>query len=468
MLTPQFEFEEFVDNTIFNTAMTQLVASMRESTANSTFFLAGVINPASLLFTFNSNLTVTVNAQNSEALPYTGFQCLFLSGAITDAHGIINGVDSSTYLVNFAPLVPVAGSITAYLVAQYAQVQENPITIIGAPPGHPDYSANFTPNIGYTTLQDTLNIIATTTVPDNESNIELARVTLTASQTVVSALDTTHQVLASLNAKTVSLNGDVTGISNSNVISNIQGKPVNAHTPGVNNVLTWNGSAWAPAAPATTLPPSGPAGGDLTGNYPDPQVQQSSTPIFSAVNIGVVGALTTGGPIAAGSTVTAGGNLIGAPATATNQAVTLGQLSAAFNPIALGSIVTAGDIYHNYFTIPIFNTNTSSFVSIYVEWGFYSIYGTSTFLPSFFDAPITYATTLPNGPLFSTATLATNQLAGTGAFAGASCTMEVNVLTSSGAHFGIDRASPGGGAEVLVAGPSKNGLLGFWWMVIGW
>ena len=61
--------------------------------------------------------------------------------------------------------------------------------------------------------------------------------------------------------------GDVTGPSVTNTISKIQGNPVAAPTPLLNQSLVWNGSAWISQYTAT-----GTAGGDLGGTYPNPQV----------------------------------------------------------------------------------------------------------------------------------------------------------------------------------------------------
>lgn len=67
----------------------------------------------------------------------------------------------------------------------------------------------------------------------------------------------------------ISFNG--TQWAPSNVLA-IQGFPIAITAPTSNQVLEWNGSAWAPANLPSSLPPSGAAGGDLSGSYPNPTV----------------------------------------------------------------------------------------------------------------------------------------------------------------------------------------------------
>lgn len=64
--------------------------------------------------------------------------------------------------------------------------------------------------------------------------------------------------------------GDLGGTYPAPTIANLQGNPVHASTPGVGNVLTWDGTQWAAQAPSSA--PSGPATGDLSGSYPNPSV----------------------------------------------------------------------------------------------------------------------------------------------------------------------------------------------------
>lgn len=237
MQQPQYANAEFVTEQIFNTASQQIMYSIREMGANAVFFIAGVVNPSALVFSFNSNLTINVNAPSP-------FKCLFGTGAYSGAHGIVNGVDSPLYPnVNLTGLVPGVGSVTAYITAIYSPVQLDPVVIIGPPPGHPDYSPAFLPYTAYTRIQDSIAIIATTAVPDNIVSIELARTTLIAGQTQITTVDTSHQVLASV---VVNLNGDVTGPGANNFISKLQGKVVSAASPIANQVLQYNGSAWVP------------------------------------------------------------------------------------------------------------------------------------------------------------------------------------------------------------------------------
>ena len=62
----------------------------------------------------------------------------------------------------------------------------------------------------------------------------------------------------------VTLAGDATGPSNANTVAKINGSPLGTTTGATTGyVLTWNGSAWAPAAVAAS---SVTMGGDVTGN----------------------------------------------------------------------------------------------------------------------------------------------------------------------------------------------------------
>ncbi|WP_420125856.1 hypothetical protein [Longimicrobium sp.] len=71
--------------------------------------------------------------------------------------------------------------------------------------------------------------------------------------------------------------GDLAGDAPHTTIAKLQGQPVDAGSPAANQVLTFNGSAWVAATPPSGGGsggglPSGTASGDLAGTYPGPSI----------------------------------------------------------------------------------------------------------------------------------------------------------------------------------------------------
>jgi len=115
------------------------------------------------------------------------------SGAVVRAHGTQTGTDTTSYSVDFTPLVPVSGSITAYLAATIAQIQQDPFPITGPPQGDPAYNPNFVPTVGYATNQYSVALAAASGGIDNVGTFELLRTTLTAGQVAITSYDLAYQ-----------------------------------------------------------------------------------------------------------------------------------------------------------------------------------------------------------------------------------------------------------------------------------
>jgi hypothetical protein len=186
---PQFSDKEFLDQTILNNAMLVLKDTYQDSN-NVSFATSGLIYAGSLSFSFNNNLTVTVNAP----LP---FHIIFGNGGLANAEGTVDGTSTSTTTVDFTSLVPSSGSITAFIVAEISTIQQTTYSIVGPPPGHPDYDPNFAPTTAYAQTSDTLNIIPSSSSPNNTTSYELARLSLSSGQTSITSVDTSYQVIAS-------------------------------------------------------------------------------------------------------------------------------------------------------------------------------------------------------------------------------------------------------------------------------
>jgi hypothetical protein len=185
--SPNFSKNQFLRSADFNTAAA--VALSADHDTNNQFHFPGLINPSLASYSF---LGMTVTA----VLP-SPFSIEFGDGSLVFAHGIATNSDTQTYATSFTSLVPASTPIVAYLLASVVTIQQNPITIVGPPQGHPSFSPNFVPYTGYTSNVESLALVASTTPANNITTFELGRTTLVAGQTSISVFDVTHVTLAS-------------------------------------------------------------------------------------------------------------------------------------------------------------------------------------------------------------------------------------------------------------------------------
>lgn len=234
-----FTDPQFVDAVALNAAMSLLQGDF--NLIGSSLHTPGVVNASALGFS-PSLLVLTVTAPSP-------FACLFGNGSLQNAYGTVNGQSTSTYIINCASFVPGSGSQTVYIVAAAGTIQQNFTPLPGPPPGHPDYTPTYNPFYAYLENQDSLNIFATTTAPNNTTNIELCRFTLTAGQTSITGISTAFQqragAILSQNGEVLTADLQPTGVTagaynRANVTVGVDGRiTAIAQTNPINGTATW-------------------------------------------------------------------------------------------------------------------------------------------------------------------------------------------------------------------------------------
>jgi hypothetical protein len=165
-----------------------LVSGAFASMGSGTWAGPGLSAPEAMTVSF-SGMVATVGLPAPWGVVSSG-------GVIVRAHGTQTGMDTQTYSVNLAPLVPVSGSLTAYLAATVSTIQQGPFPVPGPPPGHPAYDPNYVPSVAYAATVYTVALAAVSGGIDNVNTFELLRTTLSAGQGAVTGWSTAGQARA--------------------------------------------------------------------------------------------------------------------------------------------------------------------------------------------------------------------------------------------------------------------------------
>jgi len=160
--------------------------------------------------------------------------------------------------------------------------------------------------------------------------------------------------------------GDLSGSYPDPTVAKILGRTLSSSAPATGNSLVWNGTQWAPATPGAT----GSAGGDLTGTYPNP-------------TLGAVGSAGTYGSSTTIPVITTDSK--GRVTGVTNTALSTTLSSAAFPRIGNGLVVdsvngndgTAAVNGLPFLTvegaITYINTNSLTGVTVWIAPGTYAL-----------------------------------------------------------------------------------------------